>query len=272
MNINDIFTAKRDLSGALANLAEALTCSEVYNVDFVAIKEQVNWALDSAWDKYVRATYLAIDPDLRHSYCDAVQELYYNHPQSHTLGGTDKKTVKAEKADPSNVVTLAAREFVEATRQLAEDMKAVKLLVVKTRKPSATPRKTKARTIENTGTCAVCDRNVKLAGGLIVAHGYRIVWNQQSANCPGANHPPIEVSPSGAQVQIMALTNWINRELVISAKCSNAAKLPSNDPAVQKDMRIKTAQAESNIKHGEYEIKRLQAKVDGWEPRSLPGA
>lgn len=272
MNINDIFTAKVDRTAALANLAEALTCTEVYNVDYVQIKDQINRALDSAWDKYVRQTWLGLPHDLRNDFDEAISELYYNHPQSHTLGSTAKKVARAEKVTHGTVVTDQARAFVDATAQLAEDMKAVKLLVVKTRKPSATPRLTEARTIENTGTCSVCERNAKLnIRGQIVSHGYRVVWQQHQGPCFGHRELPIEVSPEGAVKYLDVLR--VSRTHEDSERLIAELELAETEIGnARRKLLHKVRQHQNTVRYLDSDIKRFEAKVAGWEPTPLPGA
>lgn len=89
----------------------------------------------------------------------------------------------------------ALKPFMDRWTSVAQDMKELKGLIQKGRKPSTDPRKTPERTLENTGTCGVCGQNVKMRDGRLVQHGYKVVWNQFQGNCFGVGHEPVEVSP-----------------------------------------------------------------------------
>lgn len=56
--------------------------------------------------------------------------------------------------------------------------------------------KAPSRTLENTGTCAICAQNTKLStGGKIVNHGYEVNCHQHvGGSCFGVNYAPLEVS------------------------------------------------------------------------------
>jgi hypothetical protein len=55
--------------------------------------------------------------------------------------------------------------------------------------------KAPSRTLENTGTCAICAQNTKLLNGKIVNHGYEVKCHQHVGGiCFGVNYPPLEVS------------------------------------------------------------------------------
>ncbi len=70
------------------------------------------------------------------------------------------------------------------------------------------------RTVENSGTCGYCFRNIKLSrdgGTHMVLHGYkRPGWGHTVGNCKGIHHGPFELTSSGTEARLVDETNALN--------------------------------------------------------------
>jgi len=152
----------------------AIEAGMIYNVDYKTVKEAANRKMEEGYQNSVVATYLSMTCEMRQATVspEMSEALYYSaYPQAHTLNARDKAITKLEKTDPNHWMVKAAREYLELVRPVIEKLVIIKGTVVKGRKPSDKPRLTPERTLENTGTCSVCGRNVKLNGtGQIVAY------------------------------------------------------------------------------------------------------
>jgi len=139
-----------------------------------------------------------------------------------------------------------------------ESVKAAKGRIVKGRKPSTTPRTTPERTIENTGTCGCCGKNVKMdSNGRLVAHGYTIKYGFQSGNCFGVGYEPVEVSD-------LAIINY--SEVLSDYRDDLVAR------AAKTEEDMKRWGIESSIRQVEGDIKYFDKALAAWAPRPLPGS
>jgi hypothetical protein len=253
----------------LEAIPAALEMGVIYNVDFKDLKEAVNQALEAAWGAAVKNLYLSHE-DRRERYdWVATDNLYYGQgPQIHNLKSVIKKIAKVEKIDPKCDLIAPARAICELVTPIIEDMNKLKGMVVKGRKPSTDPRLTPERTIENTGTCAVCGRNVKLDKGQhIVSHGYTIRWGFQSGNCHGVGFKAVELSPEG-------IVSW---KKVLEAALAHAEEnIQSLRDAAEVDKnrntRMAVSQAEATIRYAPRDIAELETRITTWEAKPLPGA
>lgn len=160
------------------------------------------------------------------------------------------------------------------------------------RKPSnPSDRITKERTLDNTGTCPICGKNVKLeANGTLYAHGYTIHWGGRNGNCFGVGYEPIEVS-SECLVDYLKLL----KEILVQKEQSLASGAPESfDYELRRNVTIKvTAQTdpkeirfqtsydqlcrswqyriESDIRMLTHEVKTVTQAIETWAPRPLPG-
>lgn len=101
----------------------------------------------------------------------------------------------AEKAGLS--IPEIYRDFLKEWVEVFEAFQGVRPLIKKGRKPSENPKSVE-RTLENTGSCPICGRNVKLSSsGRIVYHGYTVATGEFVGTCYGTGHKPSEVSPEG---------------------------------------------------------------------------
>jgi hypothetical protein len=258
----------------------AIEAGIIYNVDYKNVKDAANRKLEEGYKVAVVDKYLAIDYDTRHAYPELVGDLYYSsYPQAHTLNARDKQIAKAEKEHGDHWMVQAAREYLELVRPVIEKLVIIKGLVVKGRKPSDTPRLTPERTIENTGTCSVCGRNVKLNSfGKIVDHGYTIQYGFQQGNCFGVLYAPIEVSSEGAAAYLSMLEAYKTEQEAALPKAIEATEALAlkqkgfEDSREERLVRIAPHNIESQIRYLGQDIKMFTKIVAEWEAKALPDA
>mgnify|MGYP000096012542 CR=1 FL=1 len=232
---------------------EALLADDViYNVDYTAAKGALNRALEQA-KAAASAVYLAIPYEDRRT--DELSDQYYGTVYPHTLPGWLKKLPKT--ASPTHAAALEAYRALGAYSAICAKFVAAKTRVVKARKPSTVARKTPARTLDNTGTCACCDMNVKLDGaGTIVPHGYTIRWGFQSGGCFGVGYRPIEVSDEGLRAALQGFERLLG-----------SARLSLEYGSLTRRER---AELEARISGSKSAISHYKAAIKVWAPKALP--
>jgi hypothetical protein len=277
-DLNALFNHPRiDILGMIESAIEA---GVIYNADFTELKNAANRKLEAGYHAAVVEPYLAVDYDVRNAYPQGINDLYYSaYPQIHTLNARDKTITKLEKEHGDHWMVKAAREYLELVRPVIVDLNKVKALVVKGRKPSDQPRKTPERTLENTGTCAICGRNVKLnSNGKIVDHGYTIRYGFQQGNCFGVGWAPIEVSSAGAAAYVKALETFKARQEESLPKAIEAAEALAlkqksfEDTREERAVRHAPSNIESQIRYLGRDIEAYTKIVDQWEAKPLPTA
>jgi hypothetical protein len=275
-DLNTIFTSTLRCKriNPLETIPQAIEAGIIYNVDYTVLKEAVNGALEAAWETAVKEVYLSNRRDNHDHYEWIVTDnLYYGQgPQIHNLKSVLKKIAKVEKALPDCDLIAPAHAICELVAPVIEDMNKLKGMVVKGRKPATDSRKTPERTIENTGTCSCCGRNVKLDKGQhIVAHGYTIRYGFQQGNCFGVGYQPVEISTKG-------MIDWkacLERALEIAIE--NVTTLPAKIEAetnrkVQRELRQGLANNEATVRYAPRDIADLEIRITNWEAKPLPGA
>jgi len=153
---------------------------------------------------------------------------------------------------------------------------------------------TTTRTLENTGTCACCGKNVKLGfrvkEGKIGSHGFRVKKHFQNTqgSCYGVGYDPLEVSKEGLRAVIEAIEKeMISIQTELDELTSGQAKmirrsvtssLRSNWNA-KKDFTPESWQSlvDRRISKLESDLATLQSELNGyvvarsyWQPRPLP--
>jgi len=144
------------------------------------------------------------------------------------------------------------------------------------------PRKTKMRTLQNTGTCPVCNRNIKLKGGRMVDHGYQVPWGWQgrTQGCFGVGYPPYEKSPKGCEDYLQkALLPTLDRMEAELSVADSKTVLPlrgqktikRDEPGWERAMRNYKTNLESSMRRIKRDIQDTQKRIDDWQERPLPG-
>ena len=185
---------------------------------------------------------------------------------------------------------------VRSLQQVCELAAAVKPLVVKGRRPGETPN-LNPRTLEHTGTCGCCNRNIKLNGaGRIWDHGYEIEGRGRGmrggygykvgGSCFGVGYPPIEVSD---EVWV-ALLAKMERDLVslpqrIVNQTAHVKGLPQpvdkHSWQMSKDEQVVAERYHAAkgylgrlklyLKCLPRDISEMKLRIASWAPKPLPG-
>ena len=265
----------------LQQIADAKAAGLIYNVDWKDLKESINRQLSKGFKQVTSVPYLAL-PQVagdgsfnRGVHWDIVDAIYYGQgPQIHA--NMQNKIAKLEKKHADHWMVKAAREYADAVLPIIADANTIKATITKTRKPRETERTTPERTIENTGTCAVCGRNVKLNNlGNIVDHGFRISWQARSGSCYGVSYRPIEISPEGAVSYLAVIRDMLNNAERIVAEFATKYtedELRYGRQLIEKDERARLNNAESTVRHAGYDVTRFEKIVAEWEATDLPDA
>lgn len=215
-------------------------------------------------------------------------QLYWAYPFEARHAGAGLK--KIAKLDPANADVAAFIVLMNRWKALADAQAELKSLIVKGRKPSTEPSKTPARTLDHTGTCAICGRNVKLAHGKIVAHGYTIRYGYQQGNCFGVGYDPIEVSPEGLRGALRVLVGIIERTkaAIVEAEENKREEYPDYSAGTNmyggalkqakrgeanferaRERAIRTLHAD--LKQELNDEKHWNQRIVEWKPGTLPG-
>lgn len=223
----------------------------IYNVDFKDAKDSLGRAFEEANSKMVSEPFFwgGKGDDVPQE----VIELHWLTWSAHLAPSLLKKVNKAAADHPCRDAML---ELLNEFAPIMEGVKAAKGRVIKGRKPSTTPRTTPERTIENTGTCGCCGKNVKLDNGHLVAHGYTIKYGFQSGNCFGVGYKPVEVSKKAIVAYLEVLNDYCD-EL--------------EDSLEGLDEDNKRWGIESGIRQVEADIKYFNRKLAAWVASPLPG-
>lgn len=186
----------------------------------------------------------------------------------------------------------AVKAFLARWEPVCEKFLTLKPLIVKGRTPSENPRAVPERTLDHTGTCGICGRNIKMRGKTLVDHGYTKGYGFRNGICFGAHFQPIEVSPEVLQAyldycqkRLASLPGIIQTEKEALTKLETefktipgATSVKTLDPvvvALRKKMsttkfRVMTFTSELNALPGV--IAETQQSIENWKPRPLPVA
>ncbi len=240
---------------------EILNTRPLYNVDFVAAKDALNRHFEEEYEEQVRKPFFW--SGRYENLPQEVNELDWADWSLHRVPGLQKK-VRACKADDPCLTAMIL--FLNDWDAAAATLAASKKDAIKGRKPSTTPRKSKIRTIENTGTCPCCGRNIKLRyDGKMVDHGFRLQYGFRNGMCPGVGELPWEVSPEGKAKMVKAFLHHLTklREDVEFLQCE-----PDADPRqVQRDL----ARVESEIRYFTRSVELATKEIEAWTKQPLPG-
>lgn len=137
------------------------------------------------------------------------------------------------------------------------------------------------RTRENTGTCAACWGNYKLAGGRLVLHGYeRPGYGYIKGQCFGVDSQPMETSVDCARAYREFL------EGVLAGEERKLAKLESGEVEAIEGRQGKVFKKgepsfasllDQEVRNTRYTVNQLKVDLDlyakviaAWRPRSMP--
>lgn len=265
----------------LVGMVDGFLASGVaYNSDYNDIKENINRILDqddNRWnDIYISA------PGHPIGATRAIGMTYI-----HQIPGRIKALDAYEKAY-GQAQDSRLRDVLEAWLIISKKMTALKSITLKGRKPSTTPRVTPVRTLENTGTCSVCDQNVKIEGDGLYHHGFKVKWNERMGVCPGTGKLPWEVSTQGADAYLARLKvslSWLQELLLTKDSLEQVPAqdyptiLPKGTTYATKDLPLFTravsnweGRIRSQIRNVQADIAYYEKRNAEWAPAPLPGS
>lgn len=288
--------ARMTLEQITEKLTAAKAAGQIWNVEFTAIREDFGRRLEGTVDAQRDAfadILMAAGVDRYEAFTLAGDFVCTNYTN---LKGRIERTEKALKLAGHLDLATGYLAALRALLPLCELVKEVKGMVVKGRKPSENPS-LNARTIENTGTCGCCGRNIKLsAAGRIVDHGYGIANRgygfgagyKTGASCFGFHYEPIEISPKVWEDMKAAMETRLAKlpEILAGAKANFAAMAPAHRlnplcPVLTKDQKDHNRSrqlAERAILDMTHELERLPLSIEemtdklaAWAPKPLPG-
>lgn len=228
---------------------EVLSTRPLFNVDFKNAKDLLNRAFEEEKETEISEPFFYGRGD---DFPQEITDLYWKSWSLHHLGSLKTAAIAVKSNDP---VMTAIHLFLNRWEEAYEVLNRSRKDVIKGRKPSTTPRKSKERTLDNTGTCPVCGKNVKLDhNGSIVAHGYTVGYGYQQGNCNGVSYAPWEVSPHGRINHIQALSAY-------------ATRLEDGTISEKMDDR----QRNSLVRQLRQDAEWHQNLVNGWKAGTLPG-
>jgi hypothetical protein len=203
---------------------------------------------------------------------------------------TSKKLARLLDGATETEFTTAVKHFVAEWSEVQERINTLKPMVQKGRKPSTEPRKTPDRTLDNTGTCGCCGKNVKMdSAGRLVDHGFQVRWGQRNGKCFGVGFEPVEVSPK--VLEAMAEMMQANEKLMqgklerlhkgnekIANPMYDARRrrhlpefLNPGDEGYDRAKRSYIEQLSRDLKHIARDIEDTKVAIANWMPRPLPG-
>jgi len=269
--------------GLIVELAGAVESGVVYNPDFQRIKRELNYLFETEISDTIKAVYLSKPRGER---SEADRDLYYSAPSSlYVL--RSKKWAKALETSKSQLSTALAA-LVNRWGYAADLLQQAKPLVKKGRKPADNPCLGKMRTLDNTGTCACCGRNVKLSGQRIVDHGYTIPWayGGRMGSCWGVHYLALEVSDEGLHAALRAYEGHLQRAEKHLAGISNGTvpvvgysringarvevALDDAHPNYKSAKQYMIQRVRADIKASGVRVNELRQDVATWKPTRLP--
>lgn len=212
----------RTNSELVSSLRALLDSGVIYNTEYNELKAKLSRRFDCEIDSF-RKTLCESGDGSGHTRTanktfPGISELYDISPNGlYNLPSFLKKFRKLNghiplwmRADAEKII----EEWVPVWAMLFAEAKS---MIVKGRRPSENVDDSERRTLENTGTCSVCNGNFKRNDiGTLVGHGYTVEHHSFQGGCPGVGYQPWEVSPKGAENYVEALEVYlvdIEREL-----------------------------------------------------------
>ena len=192
--------SQRYTDGMEQRLQQALDAAFIRNVDYTDIKFRLSTAFS---EERSNLPNLVGRPPHGDSFFEdfyAVDHLVpYSMVHVRTIAKKLPSTLKklTHGDDPRiKAIAEAVSQMHDRWEPIVGQIEALKPFVVKGRTPSEIPAD--PRTLENTGTCSCCNRNIKLKDLKVVDHGFQVNGGRHG-QCYGVNYHPIEVSTAGLE-------------------------------------------------------------------------
>ena len=237
-------------------MSDLRECSEgdiVYNSDYNKMKERTGKVVSKA-QRIVKDTFLGLDRDGEERNSPVVEDnLYYGNFYFHQIKSYRKKIDKVVKGFGECETTKVAELVYEDLLPMCELILDLKGRAVKTRKPSSKVNPN-ARTLENTGICGCCGKNVKMNDGKLVDHGFELHrWGGRTSGCFGVGYEPVEISPK-SMVEYLAYLE------------ATLDELRSEEP----DSPERKRRIADQIWGIEGHVRYLKPRIENWKEAELP--
>lgn len=151
-------------------------------------------------------------------------------------------------------------------------------------------RELSLRSLDNTGTCPCCFRNVKMltSAAQISRHGWEVQgggWRSyggwHSSACVGTGYPPYELSKEGT-VEYLKLVNKSKDKLtgqlrqlegnpITVMRRQKPVVIRPDDPSYVYESRIRKQTIQRHLREVDDTIQDLEAKITTWKQQNLPG-
>lgn len=269
--------------------------SPLYNVDLQSIKYRADRQMEEerkrlALDRGRAMWALKINPPYNVSgipaFAKRLREVLRTWDAKAQERGWDKQRheIKTSDAELRQQVE-EALAWAEAWEPTALALKAAKSTAIKGRKPAENPRKTDPRTLDHTGTCACCGRNVKIPDGKLYDHGFHITggprnqktgrsWGVRQGSCFGVGFPPDEISPECAKALLKVITaqRKATEKRLADLKAMDPKTVVGKCPFTQRDRtaRDEIYSVESELRMLNSDEQRYNEHVKNWKRRPLP--
>lgn len=278
---------RQSVMGTVDLLLDKLAARKIWNVDYVEAK----YPLERAFEKDARDLRQALmnlavrngcSTTEFHSTFPGAWSIYESIPYGlYGMASFAKKLSKIKGAMPAGAATMAAMlvdDWGEVAGLLFVDLKP---FIVKGRKPSENPTKTPPRTLEGTGTCPVCGRNIKITPeNRMVHHGYVVRAGGFEGDCFGVGHLAWEISNQGAlefrayvatslerlEAMLKSLPTW---PMIFNSSTRKTVK--RGEPHFDELIAAKTRETKFDIRRFGAYIDDLDTKIASWAPDTLPG-
>lgn len=274
----------------LAELNEQIAAGRVYNAFFTEAKAAFGYAIYQQRHGGTH-NYGAVlnryrhDPEFQgeaRKGFDILEEATV--PSScHDMKSYFKTYSRACTAGLPEEIRTAMNAFIFDCLPLMEAVEAAKPLVVKGRRPSTEVSDAERRTLENTGTCPVCGRNIKRNDdGTITSHGYRVEGHEHAGGCYGTGYQPWELSYEGAvnyrEILNFSLSHAMQEYEHATTEGYESVFCHRTRTWVSRGNNGYTTALESKIRELTSRVRQLTSdvlyfneRIQNWKPADLPG-
>lgn len=253
---------------------------QIYNVDYQQLNRDITRATEQE-GRQIRDRFSEIFNKGYNGRSPEEQELIENLPSwGRSAFELLRDAAKARKTIKSQHNLSLVMPYYERWEPLCQKFLALKPYIIKGREVSETPSQIPLRTLDNTGSCAVCGRNVKLHRGKIMDHGYTKGFGWRHGICFGAGYQPFEISPEG----LIAYKAFCEKRLaelphLIELRAIRVAELRAECKANPLDQKLKGHLGEINLILGQLKgeqrilpeiIEEAAVQIRTWKAKPLP--
>ena len=258
-------------------LSSFIASGSIPNSRYNEIKASLSWEFEKA-DQKAREEILKLRTGAESDTEKNLTDLYYALPGSiYQIRRFSKDLVNYPSAPQRS------KELVEDFLKVQDLLDQAKPLIKKGKAQSQLPSSKPARTLENTGTCPICGKNVKLSPcGLLVSHGYSRGEGYHTADCYGRGYEPLEISYVALEDFISMLESYKAKEELhefqllrnqVNSLYSKQFKkhIFEGETGWNQTRTSHIYETRNNINSAELDIRMRKEQVANWKPGTLPG-